>query len=494
MKKIISTFQKYPFFLVLLPSYFVFHGFTENYDLVPVPDAVNLAAIYIASILLIFLLLFLFYKHARRAAMGAFLVAAINFFFGPVHDFLKRIFPGSFIIKYSFLLPLILILLLIVLIVSKKRKWMLVKATLYLNLLLILLLFVDAISLSVKAVHHKNYSSSIAAEFIACNNCQKPDIYLIVADEYAGRQELKDIFSFDNAAFENELAQRGFTIVPDSRSNYNFTPFSVASMLNMNYLNDIEGNNSSKQDMSVCYSTIKKNKLLAFLQRSGYDFYNYSIFDFDRQPSVTKPTFLPRKTILITSQTLLSRLQRDLWYHLVTTFHLRSAVKYSIYNDHYNNEKILELTEQVVKKNNSPKFTYTHVMMPHYPYFFDRFGKPTPENQLNNSYTLNKQAYIEYLLYANKKLLTLIDKILSTSKKPPIIILTGDHGFRQFTGKTDPKYYFMNLDAVYFPDHDYSKFYDHMSLVNQFRVILNSQFNQHLSLLKDSTSFLIDKK
>jgi hypothetical protein len=494
MKKIVSIFQKHPYFLVLFPVYFVFHGFTENYDLVPLPDAVKLAAIYIITSLLVFFLLFLFYKHVKRAALGAFLIATINFFFGPVHDLLKKTFHGSFIIKYSFLLPLIFILLLIFLILAKKKRWHLIKTTLYLNLLLVIILLIDAISLGIKTVNHKNYSSSIATEFIACDSCQKPDVYLIVADEYAGREELKDIFSFDNAAFENDLMQRGFTIVSGARSNYNFTPFSIASMLNMNYLNGIEGNNSSKQDMSVCYSTIKKNKLLAFLEHSGYDFYNYSIFDFDRQPSVTIPTFLPRKTILITSQTLLSRLQRDLWFHLVTDLHLRSAIKYSIYNDHYNNEKILKLTEQAVKNNSAPKFVYTHVVMPHYPYYFDRFEKPTPESQLNDSNNPNKQAYIEYLHYANKKLLNLIDKILSTSKKPPILILIGDHGFRQFTERTDHKYYFMNLDAVYFPDHDYSKFYDSMSLVNQFRVILNAQFNQHFALLKDSTSFLIDKK
>src|SRR5205814_622806 len=137
MNKIISIFQKYPFFLVLLPVYFVFHGFTNNYDLVPAPDALNLAAIYIGASILVFLLLFLFYHHGRRAALVAFFVASINFFFGTVHDFLKKIFPGSFIIKYSFLLPLIFILLLTFLVLAKKRKWSLIKPTLYLNLLLI---------------------------------------------------------------------------------------------------------------------------------------------------------------------------------------------------------------------------------------------------------------------------------------------------------------------------------------------------------------------
>jgi len=65
-----------------------------------------------------------------------------------------------------------------------------------------------------------------------------------------------------------------------------------------------------------------------------------------------------------------------------------------------------------------------------------------------------------------------------------------DHGFRQLADTTAKKYYFMNLNAVYLPAGNYSGFYDGMSNVNQFRVILNAQFGQKLPLLKDSIIFL----
>jgi hypothetical protein len=262
-------------------------------------------------------------------------------------------------------------------------------------------------------------------------------------------------------------------------------------MLNMNYLEGLEGSNTSKKDMSVCNNTIKNNATMQFLTRQGYRFYNHSIFDFDRQPAVTKPTFLPRKTILITSQTLLSRLHRDLWFHLVTGLDLKFAKQGVIYRDLNNNDKIYELTLETARQSsNTPKFVYAHFMMPHYPYYFDRDGNPTPEIKLTEGYRTNKAAYIDYLRYSNKKLLSLIDEIRSTAKKPPVIILMGDHGFREFDEKVDEKYYFMNLNAVLLPDGDYSKFYEGMSNVNQFRVILNSQFQQQLPLLKDSTSYL----
>ncbi len=64
----------------------------------------------------------------------------------------------------------------------------------------------------------------------------------------------------------------------------------------------------------------------------------------------------------------------------------------------------------------------------------------------------------------------------------------GDHGFRHLEGNNNG--HFMNFNSIYLPDKNYSRFYDGMSLVNEFRILLNTQFNQHLPILKDSTIFL----
>ena len=101
-----------------------------------------------------------------------------------------------------------------------------------------------------------------------------------------------------------------------------------------------------------------------------------------------------------------------------------------------------------------------------------------------------QKEYIEYLQYCNQKFLELIDHIFKTSRRPPIIIFMGDHGFRHFIKDVDHQYYFMNLNSIYLPDKNYRQFYDSMSMVNEFRVLLNTQFNQHLPLLKDTTVFL----
>ena len=83
----------------------------------------------------------------------------------------------------------------------------------------------------------------------------------------------------------------------------------------------------------------------------------------------------------------------------------------------------------------------------------------------------------------------LVEDVLANSKAP-IMMLVGDHGFREGINKEEHKYAFRNLNVIYLPRKEYKGFYDGISNVNQFRVIFNKEFAQHLPLLKDSTIFL----
>jgi len=355
-----------------------------------------------------------------------------------------------------------------------------------------LLLLVDTGLLAGRIIIRKKNSFSLPTGFLICDSCRKPDIYFILADEYAGNTELKDLFHFDDTAFLHELSSRSFHTIPHSYSNYNYTPFSVASILNMDYL-DMKDKERSKPDLTYCYETIRDNRLLQFLRFNGYQFHNYSVFDFEGQPARTRETFLPAKTRLITSQTFLSRLDRDIRFNMVSRWKSKSNLKILTYANLNNNENIYNLTWKVAEqKITSPKFIYTHLMMPHYPYYFDRNGKEQPFEKLLEGYQSNKDAYIEYLLYSNKKLLALVDHILKSSATPPVIVLMGDHGFRHFVEPVESKYYFLNLVSVHLPSRNYASLSDSLTCVNLFRTLLNTEFAQHLPLLKDSTSYLPD--
>jgi hypothetical protein len=482
-----------PVYLFLLPLFFVLHGAMENYDFVPLKSAAGLAAIYLFACVILSVLFWFLYRDYKHANFIAFLLMAFFLFFGGIHDFLKRIFPGSMIVQYSFLLPAAAVLALTIIILLKKKRPSLVRLTFYLNTLFSILLLVDIAWLLIKiSKRKKEIPSELPAGMVSCTDCPRPDIYFILADEYAGNEELKDIFQFDDSLFIRQLHSRGFHVVPGSYSNYNYTPFSLASLLNMRYL-DLEGKNRGQPDLAYCYQSIQENQLLQFLQFHQYTFYNYSVFDFHGQPARINETFLPAKTRLITSQTLFNRLYRDLAFNLISTFRSRAMIRRATYMNLRNNDRLFDLTWKLAdEKTSSPKFVYTHLMMPHYPYYFDRNGKEQPFDSITEGNQHHKKAYIEYLQFANKKLLTLVDHLQKSSSRPPIIILMGDHGFRHFREPVPEKYHFLNLMSVYMPTGNYTQFRDSMSAVNLFRGILNTGFGQHLSVLKDSTTYLKD--
>jgi hypothetical protein len=481
------------YFLFLLPVFFLFHGFTQNYPLIPVAGSLVLLIKYLVATAIFTWLFFLFIRSRRSAGMLAFLVMSFHFFFGAIHDSLKSWLSNSFFTKYVFIVPFCFVLFVVIFFYLKKKIPAFKNLARYLNLLFLALIVIDLVQLTIAAANYKDdFGKELTAELTACDSCSKPDIFLIIADEYAGTQELADIFHFDNSPFENQLRQRGFHIVDSSQSNYNYTPFSMASMLSMGFLNGLEGKNKSLNDRNLCYRTINRNSLVAYLKENGYAIKNCSIFRFADKLPYASTSFYKTGIDLVTAQTFLSRLDRDIRYNMVTRFNIESEKEKTLKDELRINEALYQHAwDEASSSSDKPRFVYTHLEMPHYPYYFDSNGKPNKLTDLYDIEQADQKKYIGYLQYANKKYLELIDHILEVTKGKAIVMFMSDHGFREFLNDTaDHKYHFMNFNSIYVPGKNYDGFYKGMSNVNQFRILLNKQFGQRLPLLKDSTSFL----
>lgn len=242
-------------------------------------------------------------------------------------------------------------------------------------------------------------------------------------------------------------------------------------------------------NLSVSNADIFRNKSFLYLHSLGYEFYNFSSFPVMDHPPGFPEVFLPEGGELVSSQTLLNRLKKDLGFHLITSLKLKWAIEKELYmQKDYNEEKIRLTVNAAKKKQDQPKFIFTHLNLPHFPYYFDKNGHPWSTEKLQEGQQYDQKAYLEYLQYANGVLLNFIDEIRKNSSTPPIIILYSDHGYRHFKQPVNPAYQFMNLTAIYLPSGNYSKFYTGMSNVNLMRVLFNTQFNQQLSLLKDDST------
>jgi hypothetical protein len=486
-----NTFRSLPLYLILLPIFFVIHGYTDNFNAVPIADALLLVLMYILASLILFLLGWLLYRRPNKAAIFSFGIMNFHLFFGAIYDSLKGLFGDSFITTYKFLLSFSFVLFIIIAWYLGNTKRTMHKLGYYLTIVLSVFIVIDVGSLLTKLAAHSSRTNSPYT--IACDTCQKPDIYFLVFDEYTSTAALKQTWNYDNSELDTFLAKKGFRLLPASKSNYNFTEFSIASTLNMDYLKIPDPSACTVKDYNYCFERIKSNRVCSVLNSLGYDLVNNSIFDLPQNPALVKEDFLPLKTKLITSQTFISRLKKDLYFHLVTgPLEIKWLSKDLIYTTYRSNNKVISSTLKTTTDTSArPKFVYAHVEMPHPPFYYDKDGhEKTKDQVLNDSKEIKLSSYLDYLPKTNSVIRTIINTIFQRSKRPFAIVLMGDHGFRYNQEQQDK---FKNLNAVYINSGNYQGFYDSITNVNEFTVLFNNLFHASLPLKNDSCIYLMDK-
>ena len=480
-----------PLFPFLLPIFFVLHGYVEHAAYMSLRNCYGLVLVYLSAAAVVFVPLYFFYRNVLKAALALGCLQAFCFFFGSVQDLLEKILP--FLARTSVLLSVVMVLTLIVLIRLWKTGRKLSRLVLFLNALILIYLLVDG----TKAFfigQRQQTKLVVATPFQPvgiCDTCRYPDVYLLLMDEYASTRSLQKWYGYDNSGLDSFLRDQGFHLYGGSHSNYNFTAFSMASILNMSYLKGLApGNVCSISDYASCSNLIQASSVVRQFSQAGYDIVNYSIFDLEGKPSDVNLHLLPVKANLISGQTLWGRVRRDLgsrFYKLPVP-----VVKDQVYQLVHDNDRFIQGVEKQSQTPASrPRFIYAHLEMPHHPHFFDRKGRLKEPKEL----TKGIEPYLDYLPYTNGVIKKMIDAIQQNTHHGAVIILMGDHGVRYpATSDSLNTHDFENLNAVYFPGLDYQGLPDSMNGVNQFRVVLSRVFRQEIPLLPDSTVYLQDQK
>ena len=105
-------------------------------------------------------------------------------------------------------------------------------------------------------------------------NGARPDVYLIILDSYGRADTLQSEFGFDNAPFLAEMEALGFYNAFCAQSNYSKTKFSLASMLNMDYLDGLGGDAlvgvGENVNNALVETLIQDSQLRRSLESLGY--------------------------------------------------------------------------------------------------------------------------------------------------------------------------------------------------------------------------------
>jgi hypothetical protein len=397
------------------------------------------------------------------------------YYIGDLKSWLSDKFPRSFLQSYIFLLPVFVMMLLVLFFILRKKRTVPGKLFLFINTAILLFIAIDVVTIFFTGSKDK-YTADAKNElrYQACDSCKKPDIYYIILDSYTSTKQLKNEYGYSNQAIEDYLHNKGFYVAKDSKCNYNYTAYSVGSTLNMNYIKNVDTlHKTTDRQYLHALKLSYKNEVVSYLRGEGYHILNHSLFDFDSSPTTIKNIDFWHMRRLYDNYNLLLKLGRDIGYHFYgKIFSLFDNDRYFV-NSSFNRKRLSdeilkEVMTSIKLKTTGPKFVYGHFLGPHRPYFYDStgklFGSPLP------SY---KAAYLHQIAFTNNIIKQITDSIMEVSNRPSVVIFQADHG--------NPEFH--NFNAIFFSNKDYRLLADSVTNVNTFRIVLNTFFEQNLTLL-----------
>jgi len=322
----------------------------------------------------------------------------------------------------------------------------------------------------------------------------RPDIFYIVLDGYGRTDTFESHYGFSDASFIKELKKKGFYLAHDAKSNYVQTEQSMASTLNMDYLeNMVEPVGGAAEQRSLLDEKIDQSAVSKYLRKLGYRYF-----------AITTgfPALKFRSADVVIAQDSGSPL-------FVNALRDRTPFPTPMaeYGSQFEGRRIFleggfKAMENLARPGSTPKFVVVHVLAPHPPFVFGPNGEPRrPKGPFGfwdgshfhevgggrNDYV---SGYREQAQYIAKRLLKSIDVLTAIEGKRPMILIQGDHGPKDRLDqnsmeKTDLPEVFGILSAYLVPDTVRPHLYESITPVNSFRTVLGRHFGADLKPLPD---------
>jgi hypothetical protein len=328
-----------------------------------------------------------------------------------------------------------------------------------------------------------------------------PDIYFIVLDAYARADVLAQVYGHDNSEFLEHLTERGFRVAEGASSNYGQTDLSLASTLNLDYLDAlVDQLGAGSDDHRPLHELIENGWLRNFLAERGYTFLAFDSGYPAARIETADVTLAPERALNsfrneLSNVTPLADLRRDRDARQLFDL-FRERILF-----------ILEGLSRVPALGHAPVFTFAHIESPHPPFVFGPSGeKRYPGKRFHDhdgdwlikkgglTVSQYRARYRDQVVFLNRALRRAIDALLEASPTPPVILLMGDHGPRSGlvwndVDATDHWEALGILSAYHLPGASDDLVYPELSPVNAFRLVLDHYFGTELGLLEDRNYF-----
>jgi hypothetical protein len=266
-----------------------------------------------------------------------------------------------------------------------------------------------------------------------------PDIYYIIPDGYTSSDVLRDFYQYDNTAFIDDLKEIGFYTAESSMSNYAQTELSLASSLNLDYLQALGdfvlpgSEDRTKLKPLIINSVVRREleclgyTIIAF--ETGYDWTQWSDADLylsHKRGSINKLQAFQGlngfEAMLIQSTAVLALTDAA---DVLPKFIVPDIS--TPYRKH--RERILFTLDSLsnVPEIPGPIMVFAHIVIPHQPYTFGPNGEPIDSGEvytLGNDNDVGREeyhynGYRNQITYLNSRLVPLLQDIVVKSSTPP---------------------------------------------------------------------------
>jgi len=488
----------HPFLLSLFPVLFIY---SQNINETPVQEIILPALLILFGAVLLWLLTRFIIKNNEKSAFIISLLLVLSFSYGHIYLLIDDFTLGnSDIGRHRYLLIPFAISFIVGTYYFVKTKVNLNNMSTIFNVFAVTVLAIVLINI---VTYNIENIDSFGSELITAKTSlalfdttietipphqgeikNYPDVYYIILDAYTSSSSLKKFLNYDNQEFVSYLTNKGFKVNHNSYSNYPGSLPSIASTLNMRYLNFLtEGEIGQRELHILSEKMIVENTVMQNFKSAGYEI-----------------IIIHKPFAVITSSPLfdleLCKRNKYIDSQLLSLIIRTSILSFSLekWQEHEMRETTLcnfsELPKQQ-QKFDEPIFVFSHILIPHPPYLFSPEGQPVssvrPQGLEDWDY---KEGYINSLKFANKKIMQVVDELLTDPENPPVIIIQADHG-TQFdfdpskTSNENIEQLMSNFSAYYLPGIDKNFPDDVITPVNTFRIIFNSYFNTDYDLLEN---------
>lgn len=293
--------KKVPFFPVLFAINTVLVLYLANYFSTTIKDVLVVLLIVLVCTLLIWLILFVLIKELQKSAIILFIMLAVFCSFQNIVNLFRDVSTlfidqlvasrfwssnnGQWVVGFFLFVTLMVVIYLVT-----KSKMISSNLVFYMNLVSIILLMLSLIQgitmvRKVKSTGGQNLSgfsqywqgelNTDGSTFKGMVN-QSPDIYYIILDGFARSDTLQNLYGYDNSDFLQGLEDRGFYIAAQSYSNYSQTRLSLASSMNLRYLDGLVAYSGENKSIPLPAQQIIQNSLVEQrFRKMGYEMISF---------------------------------------------------------------------------------------------------------------------------------------------------------------------------------------------------------------------------